>query len=176
DAFLEATPDFIATFDPHGRALSVNRAFRRLAGVKDPSALADVTLTDLFPPKVTERLLHEGIPAAVREGAWTGETVVQGVEGQEVPVSQVVLAHKDSAGVLEFISTLARDITAQKEAESALRRSEAHFRSLIEHASDIISITDVEGRITFISPAVRRVLGYEPEELIGTSIFSLIHE
>src|SRR5690606_26161579 len=77
DAFLEATPDFVATFDPHGRALSVNRAFRRLLEIERKAGLADLTLADLFPPPVTERLLNEGIPSASRTGAWSGETYVQ---------------------------------------------------------------------------------------------------
>src|SRR5690606_13836243 len=39
DAFLEATPDFVATFDPHGRALSVNRAFRSLLEIERKTGL-----------------------------------------------------------------------------------------------------------------------------------------
>lgn len=175
NTFLEATPDFVATFDPHGRALTVNRAFRDLLEIEDGST-DDLTLTDLFPPNITERLLHEGIPTANRDGAWSGETMVQAMDGTEIPISQVVLAHRSISGKVEFISTLGRDITAQKEAEQALRRSEAHFRSLIENANDIISVTDVEGKLTFVSPSAKRVLGYETEEMIGQSIFNLVHE
>ena len=175
DAFLEATPDFIATFDPHGRALSVNRAFRALHGFAEIGTLADVTLADIFPREVTERLLNEGIPQAARTGAWSGETFLQKIGGEEIPISQVVLAHRAPSGALEFLSTLARDITAQKQAESALRHSEAHFRSLIENALDIITVVDVEGRILFISPSVKRIIGYEPHELVGQSIFSMVH-
>lgn len=176
DAFLEATPDFIATFDPHGRALSVNRAFRQLLAIDNPAGIANLTIADLFPPAVTERLLNEGIPHASRTGTWSGETFVQGRNGEDMPVSQVILAHRSRSGTLEFISTLARDITAQKEAASALIRSEAHFRSLIENALDIISIVDVEGKLQFVSPSIERVLGWTPEELQGRSIFSLVHE
>ena len=176
DAFLEATPDFIATFDPHGRALSVNRAFRKLLAIDGPEAVGALTIADLFPPAATERLLNEGIPHASRTGTWSGETFVQGKAGDEIPVSQVILAHRSQNGALEFISTLARDIADQKEAASALTRSEAHFRSLIENALDIISIVDVEGKILFVSPSIERVLGWPPEELAGRSIFSLVHE
>lgn len=176
DAFLEATPDFIATFDPYGRALSVNRAFRKLLEIDSPAAVAELTIADLFPPGITERLLNEGIPHASRTGSWSGETFVQGKAGEEIPVSQVVLAHRSQSGALEFISTLARDITAQKEAALALSRSEAHFRSLIENTLDIISIVDVEGKLVFVTPSIQRVLGWTPEELVGRSIFSLVHE
>src|SRR5690606_14084878 len=74
-----------------------------------------------------------------------------------------------------FLSTLARDITEQKQAEAALRRSEEQFRSLIVNALDIITVLDAEGGILFESPSVRRVLGYEANELLGGSYFDLIH-
>jgi len=45
---------------------------------------------------------------------------------------------------------------------------EERFRALIvEHASDVVQFMDAEGRILWTSPAVRRVLGYEPDELTG---------
>ena len=45
---------------------------------------------------------------------------------------------------------------------------EERFRALIvEHASDVVQFMDAEGRILWTSPAVKRVLGYEPDELIG---------
>ncbi len=172
-AFFEATPDFVATFDPHGRALTVNRSFRELLGLPAgaPSAL---TLTDLFPREVTERLLEEGIPTATREGSWTGETHLDADDGRSIPISQVVLAHRSPGERVEFYSTLGRDITEEREARDALERSEAYFRSLIENSSDILAIVDGEGRIRFVSPSVTRVLGYRPEEVVGTSLFTLV--
>ena len=176
NAFLEATPDFVAIFDPHGRALTVNGAFREAAGVDPEDDLSAMTVTDLFSRSVTNRLMTEGIPAAMRTGVWTGETWLQRADGTEIPISQVILAHRTPGGEVEFISTLARDISQQKEAEAALRRSEEQFRSLIENALDIITVIDRERQIVFESPSVRRVLGYEPAELLGTGYLDLIHE
>lgn len=53
--------------------------------------------------------------------------------------------------------------------------SEASFHALIQHASDIITILDGAGRVVYESPAIRPVLGYEPDELVGTDPFLLIH-
>ncbi|MBW3630493.1 MAG: PAS domain S-box protein, partial [Gemmatimonadetes bacterium] len=122
-AFLEATPDFVATFDPHGRALSVNAAFRRVAGVGSGDDLSTLTIADLFPPAVTELILHAGIPEATRSGLWSGETTLQTQEGEEIAISQVIIAHKSADGSLEYLSTLARDITARKRAEQEVARS-----------------------------------------------------
>jgi len=57
----------------------------------------------------------------------------------------------------------------------ALQESEEHFRSLIENASDIILLLDMQRRITYASPSVKQIGGYEPENLIGTDVLDLLH-
>lgn len=56
-----------------------------------------------------------------------------------------------------------------------LQESEEHFRSLIENASDIIILLDMQGRITYASPSVKQIGDYEPDNLIGTDVLDLIH-
>lgn len=70
---------------------------------------------------------------------------------------------------------LAHDITEQQRAATALRNAEAHFRSLIENASDLITIVDRHGIVLYESPAIERLLGYKPEELVGTSGFEAMY-
>ncbi len=60
--------------------------------------------------------------------------------------------------------------------QSALRRSEQRFRSLVHNTSDIIAILDpLPPSFTFVSDSIRRILGHRPEDLIGSDIFSFIH-
>jgi diguanylate cyclase (GGDEF)-like protein/PAS domain S-box-containing protein len=68
-----------------------------------------------------------------------------------------------------------RDITGRKEAEEALRHSEERFRSLVQNASDIVLVTESGGAVRYVSPAVKLVLGYEPEDVIGKDNFSVVH-
>jgi PAS domain S-box-containing protein len=56
-----------------------------------------------------------------------------------------------------------------------LQGSEEHFRSLIENASDIIMVLDRRGPIRYVSPAVERVLGYQPAEVMGRHFVRYIH-
>jgi diguanylate cyclase (GGDEF)-like protein/PAS domain S-box-containing protein len=52
---------------------------------------------------------------------------------------------------------------------------EDHFRSLVQASSDVIVTVDPLGRLGYISPAMLHVFGYEPELLMGTSLYRLVH-
>ncbi len=68
-----------------------------------------------------------------------------------------------------------RDITDRFESESTLREAQARFAALVEHASDLITVNDLEGIITYASPSSSTVLGYDPEELVGSQARDLVH-
>lgn len=68
------------------------------------------------------------------------------------------------------------EILQQRESmQVALAESEAQFRLLAENSSDMISKHDTNGIFLYVSPACRMILGYEPEELIGTPVAPLLH-
>jgi two-component system cell cycle sensor histidine kinase/response regulator CckA len=66
---------------------------------------------------------------------------------------------------------------AERTAElvAALGESEARFRALIENSLDITGILDAESRFRYVTPSVTRVLGYTPDELLGTASLDLVH-
>ena len=63
----------------------------------------------------------------------------------------------------------------RKRAETELIRREKYFRNLTENSIDVLTIVSREGLFQYNSPAVKRVLGYEPEELAGRNAFDLVH-
>src|SRR3990172_7404028 len=67
------------------------------------------------------------------------------------------------------------DASKRRQLEAALQRSEQHFRSLIENSLDIIIGTGPDGAMRYLSPSVRRTLGYDPEELVGKNPSDLVH-
>ena len=68
---------------------------------------------------------------------------------------------------------LRKEILRHKETEELLRSSEEQYRLLFENSFDLIFSLDCQGNFVSISPAVERILGYKPEELIGKPIFEL---
>jgi diguanylate cyclase (GGDEF)-like protein/PAS domain S-box-containing protein len=68
------------------------------------------------------------------------------------------------------------DVTDLVEARHQLERSEAWASTLVESGSDVVVVTDRHGYVTYVSPSVRGVLGYEPEQLIGSVSLDLIAE
>lgn len=115
-AVMEATTDLVAFADHDGRILHLNPAGRRMLGLDGSQPNQSLKLSDLFAPSAAEMLLKEGIPAAEKTGAWQAESAVRRADSTEIPVSQVVMAHKDAEGRLGFISTIVRDISEQKRA------------------------------------------------------------
>jgi adenylate cyclase len=76
----------------------------------------------------------------------------------------------------EFTGSIAvvNDITAIRQAEEALARSERYFRELVDHAQSIILRWDVNGTIRFINPFGLRLLGYTAEEIVGRNVIGTI--
>jgi PAS domain S-box-containing protein len=63
---------------------------------------------------------------------------------------------------------VARDISQRRQAEEALRENEQKYRSIVENSSDLIMLCRPDGVWTYASPACRDIIGYEPEEVVGT--------
>lgn len=106
--------------------LYLNRAGRTALGLGEHDDLGSRTLWDGYPEQAAERVMGGALSRVREEGIWQGETVLRGADGKDIPVSQVVLAHRDSHGDLAFYSTIARDITERKRFESDLRHQATH--------------------------------------------------
>jgi PAS domain S-box-containing protein len=131
---VEATPDLVLTSDPSGRIVYANAAVRRLLGwERDDLARVLRRVADVHPPSVLEEQLPRWTADVLAHGQWVGESVVRSASGEELPVSQVIVAHAsaDDPGKLELLSTIMRDLSERKRHEQELTLSEARLFALL---------------------------------------------
>jgi two-component system, cell cycle sensor histidine kinase and response regulator CckA len=121
---MDATSDFVAMAEPDGRLVYLNRAGRELLGIGPTDDLAGRSLHAAHAPASLSRLLAEGFPAAARDGAWRVEAEFQRHDGTLVPMSQVLLSHRGRDGTVELYSTIARDISRERQLEENARQSQ----------------------------------------------------
>jgi two-component system, chemotaxis family, CheB/CheR fusion protein len=131
---LEATPDFVVIADTRERVLYLNAAGRRMLGVAAQGPL-QLKVADFVPTQVLRAIREEGAPMAREHGTWTGEAVVIGGDGREIPVSLVIIAHPSPRGEVEAFSTIMRDITEQQRVQEMLRRRADEMETFAYSAS-----------------------------------------
>ena len=95
-------------------------------------------------------------------------------DGTEFPVDIMLSPIDTPEGPV--ILTVIRDVTAQKQTETALRESEQRFRSLFEFSPDAIIVSDQDGKIAEINEQVEKFFGYSRGELLGQSVETLVPE
>ncbi|MBF6600510.1 MAG: EAL domain-containing protein [Dehalococcoidia bacterium] len=120
-AIIEATTDVVVIAGVDGRRLYMNSAGRRLLDIAD-DAVDSGRIEDNRPDWARVAMLDEGLAAAERYGVWISESAYLSADGHEIPVSQVMLAHRTESGVTDFYSVIARDISERKRTETQLVR------------------------------------------------------
>ncbi|CBN56170.1 MULTISPECIES: protein kinase domain-containing protein [Kamptonema] len=131
-AILESTPDLIGTADPTGKNLYLNRAWRHFLGLDNEAGAKGTEIHKYHPDWATEIIVNQGLPAAISSGIWVGETAVIDRNGREIPVSQLILSHKSMDGELEYFSTIIRDISDRKQAESAILQKSQELEQAVQ--------------------------------------------
>jgi two-component system cell cycle sensor histidine kinase/response regulator CckA len=94
---------------------------------------------------------------------------------RDVFAPEIVSLLDEFAQDLGFALQVAEGEQRRASVESALRESEARFRTLIEKSTDFLVVLDVYGTITSAGPSSIEVLGFPPEEMVGVGAFAFIH-
>jgi PAS domain S-box-containing protein len=162
---IEASQDFVALSEPDGKLIYVNGAGRRLLGLTAPDEPVSVSIAEHLAPRSRELVLKEAIPAALQKGSWTGETALLGRNGAEIPVSQMILAHRNGTGAVEYLSTVARDLSERIRAEEALRESEERFRRVVQQAPIPVFVRAWDGQVLETSSAVAQLTGWTRDDI-----------
>jgi PAS domain S-box-containing protein len=126
-AILEASTDYIGISDAAGNVLWNNTEFKKLRGLVHDAPIQHHKIGDYHPQWAIEIVMQQGLPSAIANGTWMGETALLNLQGEEIPTSQLIIAHKSPQGEVEFLSTILRDMRIHKEYEQRLERSNAEL-------------------------------------------------
>ncbi|RYY91075.1 MAG: PAS domain S-box protein, partial [Chitinophagaceae bacterium] len=108
-------------------------------------------------------------------GSWEGLLGFRSRTGQQCHFYFTIRRLPATEGMPAGILSIGRDRSAEVRSEEALQRRERFYHGLIADALDGILLLDAQGNITFASPSVRHVLGYDYQEVLGKSGFTFVH-
>ncbi|MEM1253945.1 MAG: PAS domain S-box protein [Cyanobacteria bacterium P01_H01_bin.21] len=157
-SILEATPDIVGICDAQGKHLYLNQAGHTLLEIA-PKDLHQVNIQACHPPETLKKIESQAIPTAIQTGMWQGESCLRSQSGQDFPVSQVILAHRDEDGNLEFLSSIMRDISALKAAQHAFRESETKYQQILDAITDMVLVKREKSHIIWANQAFRDFYG-----------------
>jgi len=173
-SLVQNSSDIITVVDETGMLRYASPAVERLMGYRAEDWTGTSILSMVHPDDV-ERAAAS-LAAVAREPGVHPPTVIR-------------VLHRD--GSWRYIETTANnlldvpsvggivhnshDITERWQAEQAVRQSEERFRSLVQNASDLITVIDTDTTVIYQSPSIRRMLGYAAERLVGGKLIDLIH-
>jgi diguanylate cyclase (GGDEF)-like protein/PAS domain S-box-containing protein len=181
--------------DQEDDALLLLRALRRggydpqYERVETPEAMSaaldrqswDVVISDYSMPRFSG-------PAALRllqqRGLDLPFIIVSGNIGEDIAVEAMKAGAHDyimKGSVARLVPAIDREVreaaerASRRKAQQALRENEKRFRSLIDNASDLITLVDAAGVLRYQSPSIQRLLGHPPDSLTGTAFTDYVH-
>ncbi|HEX7808948.1 MAG TPA: EAL domain-containing protein [Thermoanaerobaculia bacterium] len=151
-----------------GRMLDCNDAMPNLLGYDDKDEFLRLNARDLYFDRDQRKHFIESVQA--NSGMRSIEVCLRRRDGQ--PVWLLESVHLIEGQILEGTVI---DITDRKRTENALRESEERYRLMAENSTDLISRTSRRGIFVYASDAIRSLLGYEPQEMIGRHVLDFVH-
>ena len=162
-ALVENSADVIGITDLSSTVIYLNKAGYELLGLDDPDQ-APKSPADYYMPTDAQKLYEQALPAIIKTGRWSGEMNYRHFKtGEPIPVYLNVFRIDDpETGLSIGRASSARDLRPEKQA----RNEQSKLLSLIDHSSDFISLSDLDGNVSYVNAAGMKMLG-----ITSSSIF-----
>jgi PAS domain S-box-containing protein len=170
-SLFNSMEDFVFVLDMEANILHVNLIVLKRLGYSKGELIGNSALT-VHPPAQREDAAAI-IGEMVKGNREICPIPLLNKEGVVIPVETKVT--KGKWGDQDVLFGISRDVTEHKKFEQKLKESEEKYRFLINNILDEVIEFDMSGKITYVSPQVFDLLGYTPEEVIGTNALKYAH-
>lgn len=178
---VEEAPDPIGFAEPGDppQGIFLNPAGRALLGLDAEEAIGNIFR--FYPEDAARHQREEVLPQVWERGYWRGETTIRAVDGTEIPVDQILMAHRDDSGAVQVLSTVARDLRPYKQAEEALRQAALREETITNHLVDnlpgiFLLFGAADGRIHRWNHTLETHTGLDGEALQACTPVELVPE
>ncbi|UQR60479.1 PAS domain S-box protein [Bradyrhizobium sp. C-145] len=173
-AVVESSNDAIITKTLDGIITGWNKAAEHLFGYSAAEAIGK-PIDIIVPPDLKGEVRSILNRIASNESIAQHETIRIRKDGRPLDVVLNVSPLRTDHGEIIGASKIAHDITEEKQAREKLRRETEERQRIFETSQDLILVTDGYGNFVQISPSVKNILGYSPEDMVGHSATEFIH-
>ena len=172
--FMNHLPATAFAKDKDGKFVFVNPNFESLTG-KHAEDMLGKTTADLYPSDYVGAITANDRKVMEEKQPYrTIERVTFGGTDRFFLVSKFPIPEAD--GRVAMLGGIALDITDRLQMEQALRISEERFRGIVETTEERVWECDLQFRMTYNNPALIRILGYQPADMLGRSSFEILDE
>jgi len=171
---LENVSDIIVATDLDFRIKVLNKAAEKNYGIVEEEVIGK-KLSDFVEFHYVGSTREKSYSALRENGVWHGEVFILNAQGEKEYFHHTVKYVMDENDSQIGILSTARNITDRKLAGEKLKRSEQFYRALITNSLDGMLLMNADGKITFASPSVKHVLGYEVDEILNRNGFEFVH-
>jgi PAS domain S-box-containing protein len=172
-----AIPLVLWILDPHSNQVPyVSPGFEKIWGrsLPDPAIAFEVFRNSIHPDDREAMFRKLQRQAADVEPGHSEYRIIR-PDGEVRWIQSRTFPMRDARGEIRRIMGYAEDVTERKVTEQALEKSEARLQALSDNALDITAIVAADKTIRFITPSVKRILGYACKDLIGRKCFDICH-
>jgi len=174
-AIVESSVDAIIGQTLDGTVISWNRAAEVICGYTADEMIGR-SIFVLAPEERKDELKRTLDRIKRGERVSHFETIAVRKNGSRVDVSLMIFPVRNQSKEAVAAATIARDITTQKSARDALRRSEDKFRLLVDSIPDVVWTADAAGRTVYVSSNSLKIYGHSPEQTIAApNRFANVH-
>jgi PAS domain S-box-containing protein len=171
---LENVSDIIIITDTQFQVQSWNKIAEEFYGISASTAIGK-KMGNLVRFRYNNTTGEQALADLQQHKIWKGEVSFTNNKGEVFYFLQTVKYALDESGKETGILAVGRNITERKRAEEQLQKSEQFYRTLISDSLDVTLLLNATGEITFSTSSIKKLLGYELEEILNTSAFEYVH-